>query len=72
SEAQDAGRDFHVPIRLFLRIGTRSISPKKSEYSRFAVYIRLFISGLKAGVFRPRPGIEAQCKRRPRALPEGA
>ncbi|WP_207633635.1 hypothetical protein, partial [Paraburkholderia hospita] len=53
SEAQDAGRDFHVPIRLFLRIGTRSISPKKSEHPCFAVYTRPFIPGLKAEVFRP-------------------
>ena len=39
--AKEAASKFHVPIRLFLRIGTPSIFFRESEHPCCAVYTRL-------------------------------
>lgn len=44
SEVEYTGSLLHVPIRLFLRIGTLSICLKKSAYFRFSVDTRLSLA----------------------------
>jgi hypothetical protein len=53
---ENTGSLLHVPIRLFLRIGTPVILFEKSARPGFAVYKGLFSPGLKAEVFKPYRG----------------